>query len=132
MVGSIADGGKHRTPHYARAVRTTLVRLAGAGLLAVVLVAGACGGEDSAAPADPVLAEGQTIYRARCASCHGANGGGGLAPRLAGRMTERFPDAADQVALITNGVDGTAMRAFGGILDQQQINAVVRYTREAL
>jgi mono/diheme cytochrome c family protein len=114
-------------------VRTSLVRvMVAGGALAVVMALSACGGGESATPDDPVLAQGQEVYRSRCASCHGANGGGGLAPRLAGRMTERFPDSADQVALVTNGVAGTSMRAFGEVLSAEQIDAVVRYTREAL
>jgi mono/diheme cytochrome c family protein len=83
-------------------------------------------------PNDPVLAQGQQIYTARCASCHGVSGGGGIGPALAGRMTERFPDSADQAALIANGVQGTSMRAFGEVLSASEIEAVVRYTRETL
>jgi mono/diheme cytochrome c family protein len=101
------------------------------GALLVAAVAGGCSG-GPATPDDPVLAQGQQIYLARCASCHGASGGGGLGPRLAGRMTERFPDIGDQVALVTNGVRGTNMRAFGDVLSPEEIDAVVRYTREAL
>jgi cytochrome c oxidase subunit II len=99
--------------------------------LAVAVIVGACSSGPSV-PDDPVLAQGQEIYQARCASCHGATGGGGLGPRLAGRMTERFPDIADQIALVTNGVRGTNMRAFGEVLSPEEIEAVVRYTREAL
>jgi mono/diheme cytochrome c family protein len=101
------------------------------GAVGMAVAAGACGG-GPATPDDPVLAQGQQIYQARCASCHGANGGGGLGPRLAGRMTERFPAIDDQIALVTNGVRGTNMRAFGEVLTPEEIEAVVRYTREAL
>jgi mono/diheme cytochrome c family protein len=47
-------------------------------------------------------------------------------------MTERFPDVADQVALVSNGVSGTSMRAFSDVLSAEEIDAVVRYTRESL
>lgn len=47
-------------------------------------------------------------------------------------MTERFPDKADQIALLTNGVSGTSMRAFDEVLSAAEIDAVVRYTRESL
>jgi mono/diheme cytochrome c family protein len=47
-------------------------------------------------------------------------------------MTERFPNVADQTALLVNGVQGTSMRAFGDVLTAEEIDAVVRYTRETL
>ena len=47
-------------------------------------------------------------------------------------MLERFPKEADQIALVTNGVSGTSMRAFGELLTPEEITAVVRYTRESL
>jgi cytochrome c oxidase subunit 2 len=102
------------------------------GLCAAALAAASCSSGGPATPSDPVLAQGQQVYNARCASCHGAGGGGGIAPALAGRMTERFPDIDDQIALINNGVSGTSMRAFGDVLSADEINAVVRYTRESL
>lgn len=100
--------------------------------LAAPLGLAACGSSGPPTPSDPVLAQGQQIYSARCASCHGADGGGGIAPALAGRMTERFPDPADQIALIAGGVPGTSMRAFEDVLSAEEIDAVVRYTRESL
>jgi cytochrome c oxidase subunit 2 len=106
--------------------------LAGSAAVIVAVVVSACGSSGPPTPSDPVLAQGQQIYQARCASCHGANGGGGIAPALAGRMVERFPDQADQIALVTNGVSGTSMRAFGEVLSAEEIAAVVRYTRESL
>lgn len=109
-------------------------RVAAALLVAVVAPVGlgACGASGPPTPSDPVLAQGQQIYVARCASCHGRDGGGGIAPALAGRMTERFPNVADQVALVAGGVPGTSMRAFDAVLSPEEIEAVVRYTRESL
>jgi mono/diheme cytochrome c family protein len=105
--------------------------------MVVVAVAGlalaaGCSSGGPPTPSDPVLAQGQQVYGARCASCHGVAGGGGIAPALAGRMTERFPNIDDQIALVTNGVQGTSMRAFGDVLSEAEIEAVVRYTRESL
>lgn len=112
------------------------MRVAGRGAALVVLAAtgllGACGSSGPPTPSDPVLAQGQQVFAARCASCHGIDGGGGIAPALAGRMTERFPDPADQIALIAGGVPGTSMRAFEDVLSAEEIDAVVRYTRESL
>jgi mono/diheme cytochrome c family protein len=47
-------------------------------------------------------------------------------------MVERYPNIDDQVALVANGVPGTSMRAFSGILSPEEIEAVVLYTREGL
>jgi cytochrome c oxidase subunit II len=100
-------------------------------LATVGLTAASCGADDEGAtPSDPVLAQGQQVYRANCASCHGVKGDGGLAPRLAGVVAARYPDIADQEAVIVEG-RGT-MPAFGQRLSPEEITAVARYTREFL
>lgn len=105
--------------------------------VAALLALGACSTEPApeVPPAadgtvDPVLVEGRTIWEARCANCHGSDGGGNNAPALAGRMVERYPDPADQIALVAGGRGG--MPAFGNALDDDELTAVVRYTREVL
>jgi mono/diheme cytochrome c family protein len=85
---------------------------------------GAGGGGTAAAP------PGASVYSAQCAGCHGADGGGGLGPQLAGRVVDRFPDAADQVAVVTNGRGG--MPSFKGKITPEQIDQVVEYTRTGL
>lgn len=91
----------------------------------------ACGGGDDGAvtPSDPVLAEGQQVYKANCASCHGTKGGGGAGVKLAGVVAGRFPDIADHIAVIANGRGG-GMPSFGDKLTPEQIEAVARYERE--
>ncbi len=100
-------------------------------------LAGAC--SEGAAPAvpgidgaaEPELALGRDVWAGRCASCHDPDGSGGRGPRLNdGRVLERFPDPADQVELIHQGRNG--MPAFDDVLDDAEIEAVVRYTREVL
>ena len=59
-----------------------------------------------------MLAEGQTIYNQKCASCHGPGGNGGMGPKLAGVVANRYPDIEDQKAVIANG--RSSMPAFGG------------------
>jgi mono/diheme cytochrome c family protein len=73
---------------------------------------------------------GAAVFASNCAGCHGADGGGGVGPQLAGRVVDRFPDAADQVAVVTNGRGG--MPSFKGDLTPQQIDQVVEYTRTGL
>ena len=72
---------------------------------------------------------GAQVYAASCASCHGADGGGGTGPQLAGgAAAKRFPDVEEQITFVTEG-SGT-MPAFGGELTRAQIRQVVEYTRK--
>ena len=103
---------------------------ASAVVIAAMTIAGCSTADTPAAPTDPVLAQGQQLYLANCASCHGRSGGGGLGPKLSGVVAERYPNIADQEAVILNGRG--SMPAFKTRFDQAQLDAVTRYTREAL
>jgi len=53
-----------------------------------------------------VLAEGEHAYEARCASCHGATGGGGSGYAMAdGEVLVTFPSTADHVVWVARGSD---------------------------
>lgn len=90
-------------------------------------------GGTTAAPTDEgaveaAVIDGAAVFANRCASCHGRAGGGGLGPQLSkGRVVARFPDIADQVAVITNGRGG--MPGFGTRLSAEEIEAVAEYVR---
>lgn len=106
--------------------------------LAIALVAGACAGGPPEVPlgadgvADPVLVEGRSIFSDRCTNCHGSAGGGGRGPKLSdGKAVELYPEVTDHVTIVTDGKNGQ-MPGFGGVLSEQEILAVVRYTREVL
>lgn len=101
-------------------------------VVAAAMVAGCTGGEVPAAPADDeVLVLGGELYANNCRACHGPAGGGGVGTALnEGRVVERYPDVADQIALVRDGV--RAMPAFGEKLSDDELEAVVRYTREVL
>ena len=74
---------------------------------------------------------GAQIYQASCAVCHGQDGEGGVGPELGGgAVVEAFPDAADQITVVTNGRG--AMPSFSRTLSPQEIEAVVDYTRKDL
>jgi mono/diheme cytochrome c family protein len=73
---------------------------------------------------------GAEIYSARCAGCHGSDGGGGSGPQLAGKVEDDFPDIEDQIELVSKGKGG--MPAFGGSLSAADIRLVVEYTRTNL
>ena len=88
-----------------------------------------------AAPAAVVDAaggvDGATMFGDNCAGCHGGDGSGGIGPRLAGgRVVTVYPDPADQIAVVANGRGG--MPAFGERLSEEEIAAVVEYTRTVL
>ena len=84
-----------------------------------------------AAGADPALLEGRSIWIGQCASCHGADGGGGRGSKLnEGRVLERYPDIADLEQLILDGRGG--MPGYEGRLTAEQVTAVSRYLREVL
>ena len=106
-------------------------------ICSLVVLAVGCAGESPEVPAgpdgsaDPVLLTGRDIFSTRCATCHGADGGGGQGPKLDdGRVLDSFPDLADQVTVIGEGRG--AMPGFDGLLSHEEIEAVVRYTREVL
>jgi mono/diheme cytochrome c family protein len=85
----------------------------------------------AAIPAVGTDQAGAAIYSTRCAGCHGSDGGGGFGPALGnGIVAERYPDPADQAAVIANGQG--AMPGFDGSLSPEQITAVVTFTRTEL
>jgi cytochrome c oxidase subunit 2 len=101
----------------------------GASILAIGLTessSASAGGADGVA-----LLEGQRTYVARCASCHGANGGGNIGPALGnGVVVENYPDIASQIRVISEGRG--VMPAFANVLTPDEIEAVASYEREQL
>lgn len=72
---------------------------------------------------------GAAIYRNRCATCHGASGQGAVGPALAG-ISDRM-DPEEQLEVVRQG-SGGQMPAFEGVLDDEELEEVVAYTRDAL
>jgi len=109
-------------------------------VLAVVVVAVAFAAGCSSPPdvplgpdgqPDPVLAEGRDIYGARCSSCHGTSGGGGRGPNVQSeRVVAKYPDIETQIDHVAEGRN--QMPGFGDVLSPDELEAVVRYTREVL
>lgn len=114
-----------------RSVIRRSARLALIGGLSLVATACSTGGPPGVPSGDPVLVQGREIYGGQCASCHGASGGGGRGPALnQGRLLESFPDPAAQAVVIAEGRGG--MPRFDGRLSAEEIDAVVRYSREII
>lgn len=108
-------------------------------LVALALVAAAAGSACAGSPpevpgaadgtADPVLVRGREVWSRSCSSCHAPDGSGGRGPSV--RSVEvRYPAITDQVDLVADGRG--SMPGFGGRYSPEELEAVVRYTREVL
>ena len=73
---------------------------------------------------------GAKVYAANCLACHQGNGQGvkGAFPALDGSKMVNGPKD-DQIQLVLNGKQGTAMAAFGKQLSDTDLAAVITYTR---
>lgn len=104
------------------------------------------------------VVDGATIYGSNCASCHGANGQGGVGPKLSGgEVVKTFSDEGGgginaHIAWIESGsapskgkgygdpnreggqhvATSGGMPAFSGKLSPEEIEAVATYEREGL
>lgn len=76
-------------------------------------------------------AQGEKVYQANCAACHQANGMGvpGAFPALSGSKVVNGP-VADQIKLVLNGKQGTAMASFKQLSDLE-LAAVITYSRNS-
>lgn len=81
---------------------------------------------------EELMAEGEQVYGTFCASCHQANGQGipPVFPSLVGSDIVKGSKEG-HIEIILNGVNGTAMQAFGKQLDAAQIAAVTHYERNS-
>ena len=98
-------------------------------LVACALLVSACSEQvPLPADADDELITGFEVFNARCASCHGRDGGGGVGlnlQQIEGRLTDD-----EQREVIRNG--RRRMPAFQSTLSDADIDAVIRFTRELL
>lgn len=119
----------------------TLVAAAATVAGALGLAACGGGGESTAARTPPrptgelagdaQLLEGRTVYTRYCSSCHGIDGSGGPGTAFTGgKLLESLPTPADQLTVIQEGRG--VMPSFGETLSPDQLDAVIRYTREVL
>jgi mono/diheme cytochrome c family protein len=88
---------------------------------------------DSEVMAPSKVVSFDVLYASNCAGCHGANGSGGLALRLADPVYLGIANDHTIRRVIADGVPGTAMPAFastsGGMLTAEQIDAIVQGMR---
>ena len=78
---------------------------------------------------DPVV-----LYKQNCAGCHGAEGTHGPAPPIGDPVYLAIVDDQTLKTTISKGRNGTPMSAFaqkeGGMLTDEQVNAIIRGIRE--
>ena len=101
-------------------------------IVAALLVTACGGGVVLPDDADEQLFQGQAVYQQRCAQCHGPTGGGGIGANIQdveSRLTDE--EQRDVVVSGRNGPTGN-MPAFGALLSDSDIDAVVRFTRDIL
>lgn len=79
---------------------------------------------------EEMIAKGEKVYANACMACHGAKGEGGVGKPIAGSKVA-MGAIADHMNVVVNGRPGTAMQAFGGILNELDIAAVITYQRNA-
>ena len=97
--------------------------------MAITLVMGACSTEISLPDdADDQLIQGSEVFRSRCAQCHGLDGRGGVGLSL--ELIEDRLTHDEQRAVVVDG--RRRMPSFKNSLSDDDITAVVRYTREVL
>ncbi|MHC6529638.1 cytochrome c oxidase subunit II [Vibrio proteolyticus] len=81
---------------------------------------------------EELMQQGESVYTARCAVCHQANGMGvpGAFPAIKGSKVATG-DLDVHLDTIVHGRPGTAMQAFANQLTDKEIAAVVTYQRNA-
>lgn len=79
---------------------------------------------------DELMERGKAVYQKNCLACHGANGEGGVGSAIAGSAVATG-ELGGHLNTGVNGVPGTAMQAFGGIINDVDMAAVITYQRNA-
>ncbi len=80
-----------------------------------------------------LLVQGETVYKANCAVCHGATGAGipGAFPAMTNSPIATG-DAAEHMNVVMNGLSGTAMAAYKSQLNDVDLAAVITFERNSL
>ena len=81
---------------------------------------------------DELMERGESFYAVNCAACHQANGQGipPVFPALEGSQIA-LNDSSKHIEILMEGVQGSAMAAFGDSYSEVDIASVITYTRQA-
>jgi putative heme-binding domain-containing protein len=82
-----------------------------------------------AAAQEPDVTEGAFTFRVYCSECHGLKGRGGRGPDLAGGRFTHGDTDADLARVISKGVPGTGMPAFGEDLPDVAVRQLVAFVK---
>lgn len=110
--------------------------VAAAGEMSAEVETGGGQGEASAAGGDDdkaaLMQVGEEVYSTHCVACHRPDGSG-MPPAFPSLIDSQIvaSDAAAHIAIVINGKPGTAMAAFGSILDDEQLAGVITYERNS-
>jgi mono/diheme cytochrome c family protein len=110
-------------------------RAADQAFVTILLCAFAAGASLAAASND--VEQGESLYRARCAECHGLEGKGDgakapfLSPRPGNLVSAATSAKSDQelLKIIANGKPRTSMPSWNGTLSSEEQRAVLNYIR---
>lgn len=73
--------------------------------------------------------QGRAIYVAKCASCHGNEGQGGIGPNLTDAYWIHGGKITEVRDTILNGVLDKGMPPWGGVLEAKEVNALAGFIR---
>ena len=109
-------------------------------LAAAVISCAACGNlpgrpTEASVPIDPDnVTDFNQLFKSNCSGCHGAEGKGGAALSITDPVYLAIADDTVLHKVVTNGIAGTSMPAFGrsagGMLTDNQVDILVRGLRE--
>ena len=96
----------------------------------LLLIAGFCHAQENPFRADPKAAEiGRWMFRVFCAPCHGVHAEGGRGPDLRVGIYAAGDQDRDLFRVISRGVPGSEMPAYGGRVEDESIWRLVSYIR---
>jgi cytochrome c oxidase cbb3-type subunit 3 len=73
------------------------------------------------------LANGKSTFLNTCSSCHRKDGGGDIGPNLTDEYWKHGGDIKNLFHVVTNGVTGTNMVAWGAVMSPESIRNVASY-----
>lgn len=76
---------------------------------------------------DKSVADGKQVFADNCASCHGADGSGGVGPALNSKSKLESLGLEKVRHDVEEGIEGTPMPAWKGVLSDEEIEDVVHY-----
>lgn len=75
------------------------------------------------------IKKGQEIFKAKCISCHGALGEGGIGPNLTDDYWIHGAKLSEILKTIREGISDKGMPPWGGMLSQDELHSVLAYVR---